>query len=106
MHDQALLIWRYAFFVLNLGLDIIDGVPGLHVQIESPSILKLLPHKDQALLIWRNVFFVLSLGFDTIDGITGLHVECDGLASQSLDEDLQASTQAEHQVQRGSFWMI
>merc|ERR1711934_874307 len=30
--DQALLIWWDAFLVLDLGLDIVDGVGGLHIK--------------------------------------------------------------------------
>ena len=30
--DQTLLIWRYAFLVLDLNLDVIDGRIGPHVQ--------------------------------------------------------------------------
>jgi hypothetical protein len=30
--DQALLIWRNAFLILNLGLDIIDCVRGLDLE--------------------------------------------------------------------------
>jgi len=29
--DQALLVWRDAFLVLNLGLDIVNGVGRLHL---------------------------------------------------------------------------
>ena len=30
--DQALLVWRNAFLVLDLALDIVDGVGGLHLE--------------------------------------------------------------------------
>jgi hypothetical protein len=33
--DQALLVWGNALLVLNLGLDIVDGVAGLHLQGDS-----------------------------------------------------------------------
>merc|ERR1712086_394411 len=33
--DQALLIWRNAFFVLNFGLDIVDSIAGLNVQSDG-----------------------------------------------------------------------
>src|SRR5439155_499399 len=38
-----------------------------------------------------------------LDGVGAFHIESDGLAGQSLDEDLHAGTTAEteHQVQRG-----
>merc|ERR1712100_213935 len=33
--DQALLIWRNAFLVLDLGLDVVDRVTSLYVQRDS-----------------------------------------------------------------------
>merc|ERR1712062_806148 len=30
--DQPLLIWGNAFLILNLGLDVLDGVRGLHLE--------------------------------------------------------------------------
>jgi hypothetical protein len=30
--DQALLVWRDAFFILDLRLDIVDGVRGLDLE--------------------------------------------------------------------------
>merc|ERR1711997_427278 len=30
--DQPLLIWGDAFLILNLGLDVLDGVRGLHLE--------------------------------------------------------------------------
>ena len=30
--DQTLLIWRNAFLVLNLGLNIVDGIAGLNLK--------------------------------------------------------------------------
>lgn len=33
--DEALLVWRDALFVLDLGLHIVDGVRGLHFQRNS-----------------------------------------------------------------------
>ena len=30
--DQPLLVWGDALFVLDLGLDVLDGVTGLHLQ--------------------------------------------------------------------------
>ena len=42
----------------------------------------------------------LDLLLDVLDGVRGLHVEGDGLARQSLDEDLHAAAQPQHQVER------
>jgi len=63
---------------------------------KGASILKLFSCKDQALLIWRDALLVLDLSLDVIDGVRGLNIQCDGLAGQGLDEDLHASTQAQH----------
>merc|ERR1712149_67966 len=62
------------------------------------TVFELLACEDQSLLIWRDAFFVLNFRLDVIDGIAGLHIQGDGLSSQSLDEDLHASAQAQHQM--------
>ena len=46
---------------------------------------------------------VLDLGLDVVNGVAGLDLQSDGLASQSLDEDLHATAQTEHQVECGLF---
>ena len=66
---------------------------------QSAAILQLLSGEDQALLIWWNSFLVLDLGLDVVDGVRSLDFQSDGLSSQSLDEDLHASTETENQVQ-------
>jgi len=33
--DETLLVWRNAFFVLNLGLDILNGVAGFNLQSDG-----------------------------------------------------------------------
>lgn len=33
--DQALLVWWDALLVLDLGLDVVDGVAGLHLEGDS-----------------------------------------------------------------------
>merc|ERR1719187_580928 len=132
--DETLLIRRNAFLVLNLGLDIFNGIAGLNLQSdglssegldkdlhatsqaedkmesgllldvvvrEGPSILKLLASEDETLLIRRNAFLVLNLGLDVLDGVTGLNLQSDGLASEGLDKNLHATSQAKHQVQGG-----
>ena len=40
----------------------------------------------------RQHLLVLDLRLDHVDRVRGLHLEGDGLASQSLDEDLQPPT--------------
>ena len=119
--DEALLIWRNAFLVLDLRLNIVDSVAGLDLKSdglagqsldedlhtttqaehkvesrllldvvigECPAILELLAGKDQALLVWRDTLLVLNLGLNVVDGIARLHLKGDGLAGESLDEDL------------------
>jgi hypothetical protein len=44
---------------------------------------------------------VLDLLLHILNGVRGLHLEGDGLASEGLDKDLHASTQAQHQVECG-----
>jgi len=63
---------------------------------KCPTVFQLFASKDQALLIWRNAFFVLDLGLDVIDGVGSFNVECDGLASQSLYEDLHVVASDDH----------
>ena len=41
----------------------------------------------------------LDLSLDILDGVAGLHFQSDGLASQSLDKDLHATSQTKDQVQ-------
>jgi len=59
---------------------------------KSPAILELLSREDQSLLLWRNSLFVLDLCFDIRDSIIWLHIEGDGLAGQSLHENLHGTT--------------
>jgi len=68
---------------------------------KGPAILKLLASKDETLLIGRDAFLVLNLGLHVLNRIAGLDLQSDGLASESLDKDLHATSQAKHQVQGG-----
>ena len=61
----------------------------------------MLSSEDEALLIWRDTFLVLNLGLDILNGVGGFDVQSDGLASESLDEDLHATSEAENQVESG-----
>merc|ERR1712025_1006337 len=130
--DQPLLVWRNSFLVLDLGLDILNGVRWLNLQgdglssqgldedlhtssqskdqmqgaflldvviREGSSILQLLSSKDQSLLIWRNSFLVLDLGLDVLNGVRWLNLQGDGLASESLDEDLHTSSQSQDKME-------
>ena len=55
---------------------------------ESAAVFELLSSENQTLLIRRNSFLILNLYLDVVNGVTGLDIERDGLARQSLDEDL------------------
>jgi len=68
---------------------------------ESASILQLLSSKDETLLVWWNSLLVLNLGLDIVNGIRALDFQGDGLSSQSLDENLHATTETENQVKGG-----
>merc|ERR1719186_683542 len=66
---------------------------------ESAAILQLLASKDKPLLVWGNSLLVLNLGFDILNGVRRLHLQSDGLAGQSLHEDLHTISQPEDQVE-------
>merc|ERR1711865_782461 len=68
---------------------------------KSTAILKLLAGEDEALLVRRNAFLVLDLCLHVFNSVTGLDVQGDGLAGESLDEDLHTTAQTEHEVERG-----
>ncbi len=55
---------------------------------EGATILELLAGENQSLLVRRNALLVLDLALDVVDGIRRLDLKGDGLASQSLHEDL------------------
>ena len=119
--DESLLVGRDALLVLDLGLDVVNGVAGLDLEgdslageslhedlhataetedemksgllldvvvAESAAILELLAGKDESLLIGRDALLVLDLSLDVVDGVAGLDLKSDGLAGESLDEDL------------------
>jgi hypothetical protein len=74
----------------GLFLDVVVG--------KSSSVLELLTSEDESLLIGWDSFLVLDLGLDSLDGVSGLDLKGDGLASQSLDEDLHSSSQSQDKV--------
>jgi len=132
--DETLLIGRDTFLILNLGLDIFNGVGWFHLQgdglasegldkdlhatsetehqMESrllldvvvgqgAAIFQLLASKDQPLLVRRDTFLVLDLGLDVLNRIAGLNFQSDGLASESFDKDLHATSEAQDKMERG-----
>jgi len=132
--DKSLLVWWDAFLILDLLLDVLNGISrfnvkgdglssqgldeDLHASTETKdqvkggflldvivskgaTILELLSGEDESLLVWGDSFLVLNLLLDVLNGISRLDIEGNGLSSQSLDEDLHASSKAEHQVKGG-----
>ena len=55
---------------------------------EGAAVLELLPSEDKALLVGGNALLVLNLLLDVVDGVAALDLEGDGLASESLHENL------------------
>ena len=55
---------------------------------KGAAVLQLFAGEDEALLVGRDALLVLDLGLDVVDGVGRLDVEGDGLAGQSLDENL------------------
>ena len=71
------------------------------VVAKGSSVLELLASEDEALLIGGDALLVLDLSLNILNGVRRLNIESDGLASQSLDEDLHATTKSEDQVKSG-----
>ena len=63
------------------------------------SIFKLLSSENETLLIWRNTFFILNFSFDVLNSVCWLDLKGDGLTSESLDEDLHATSESKNQVE-------
>ena len=66
---------------------------------KGAAVLELLPCEDEALLVRGNALLVLNLLLDVVDGVPALDLEGDGLASEGLNEDLHATTEAEDKVE-------
>ena len=62
------------------------------------AILELFACEDKALLVGRDALLVLDLRLDVVDRVGGLDLERDRLARQSLDKDLHAAAQAQHEM--------
>jgi len=77
----------------GLLLDVVVG--------EGSAVLELLTSEDKSLLVWWNTFLVLDLGFDIFNGVSWLNIEGDGLASESLDEDLHTTSESENEMESG-----
>ena len=70
----------------RLLLDVVVG--------QGPAVLELLPSEDEALLIGGNALLVLDLGLDVLDAVGLVDFQGNGLAGESLHEDLHASAQS------------
>ena len=68
---------------------------------ESSTVFELLSGEDEALLVGRDALLVLDLSLYGINCIGGLDLKCDGLTSESLHEDLHATSESEDQMQSG-----
>merc|ERR1711998_83681 len=55
---------------------------------KGAAVLELFSGEDETLLIRGNAFLILDLGLHVVDCVGRLNLQCDGLASQSLNEDL------------------
>ena len=58
----------------------------------------MLAGEDEALLIWGDALLVLDLCLHVLNSVGWLNIEGNRLASESLDEDLHATSEAEDQV--------
>merc|ERR1712235_183985 len=77
----------------GLFLDVVVG--------QSPSVLQLFTGEDQPLLVRGDALLVLDLGLHVLDAIASLNLQGDGLAGQSLDEDLHTTSQSEDEMEGG-----
>ena len=68
---------------------------------QRTPVLELLAREDETLLVRGNALLVLDLRLDIIDRIRGLDLERDGLAGQSLNEDLHATTETKDEMEGG-----
>ena len=68
---------------------------------KSSAVLKLLASEDESLLIGGDALLVLDLSLDVLNGVRGLDVQGNGLAGQSLDEDLHTTAESEHEMESG-----
>ena len=68
---------------------------------QGATVFKLLAGENETLLIGRNALLVLDLLLDVVDGIGRFHLKGDGLAGESLNEDLHTTAKAEDEVESG-----
>ena len=68
---------------------------------KGSAVLELLTSEDKSLLIWWNTFLVLDLSLDVLNGVCWLDIKGDGLASESLDEDLHTTSKSQDEMKSG-----
>merc|ERR1719281_1696970 len=68
---------------------------------KGSAILELLSSEDESLLVWWDTFLVLDLGLDVLNGVSWLDIEGDGLAGESLNEDLHTTSESQHKMESG-----
>ena len=73
------------------------------VVAERAAVFELFAREDETLLVGRDPLFILDLRFDVLNRVARFHFERDRFSRQCFDEDLHASSQAEHQVKRRLF---
>merc|ERR1712188_357848 len=92
--DQSLLIRRDTFLVLDLGLDVFNGIRGFDVEgngLTSQGLDENLHTTSKSEDQMEGGFLldvVVGEGSAVFNGIRGFDVEGNGLTSQSLNEDL------------------
>jgi hypothetical protein len=87
--DLLLAFWAFLGHATTEAEHQVEGRLLLDVVVgEGASVLELLAREDEALLVGGDALLVLDLRLDHVDGVRGLHLKSDGLARESLDEDL------------------
>ena len=68
--------------------------------LERDLVRQPLAHEEQPLLVRRGALLVVDLGVHALDRVRALDLQGDRLARHLVHEDLHATAQAEHQVER------
>ena len=79
--DEVLLVGRNAFFIMNLGFHVVNGVS-----------------EDETLPIGGNAFFVLNLGLHIVDRVRRLNFQGYRFPCK---KDLHTSTEAKDEIREG-----
>ena len=68
---------------------------------KSAAVLELLARENKALLVRGNALLVLNLGLDVVNGVGRLDLKGNGLASESLHENLHVGAVVPKSVAEG-----